>query len=235
MLSLCLTAEFDGSLDEPLVPRARDIRRSFWMFCSNCGAEASGNFCAECGAALKIAPASSASTAQDWSGEISYQRLIRIPAVREAVSRHAASAKKRLSDEDFLALADKVIPLGVPLDKFVAFAQPMFARLGVETGKERSETLSSPPGSVIVAALCSLARHGQALQQVQQFGDGCLLEATLPLDLWSLQGTFYVSVREVESGTRVEAATKIKGQAFDWGKSERCLKALFADIKSESA
>lgn len=205
------------------------------MFCSNCGAEVSGNFCSKCGAPLRNVSASSAAVTQDWSREIVYKTLIRIPEVRDIVSRHDAMAKKRLSGEEFLAFSDKIIPLGVSLEKLGAVAQPIYAQLGVKTGKEYSETLSSPPGTVIASVLCSLARHGQVLQQVRQFEDGCLLEATLPSDMWSFEGVLYISVRKTETGTRVDGATKIEGQLFDWGKSKRCLETLFADIKATPA
>jgi hypothetical protein len=144
-------------------------------------------------------------------------------------------ANKRLSGEEFLAFSDKVIPLGLSLEKLGAVVQPIYAELGVKTGKEYSETLSSPPCTIIVSALCSLARHGQILQQVRQFEDGCLLEATIPSDMWSFEGSLYITVRKAGTGTRVDGATKIKGQLFDWGKSKRCLETLFVDIKATPA
>lgn len=205
------------------------------MFCPNCGLEVSGNFCSRCGAPLGDVSASSTAVAQDWSREVLYEKLIRIPEVRDIVSRHATMAKKRFSGEEFLAFFDKVVPLGVSLEKLGAVVQPIYAQLGVKTGKEYSEILSSPPGTVIVSALCSLARHGQVVQRVQQFEDGCLLEAALPSDMWSFEGALYVSVRTAGTGARVDGATKIKGQLFDWGKSKRCLETLFSDIKATPA
>ena len=202
------------------------------MYCSKCGVEAIGNFCSKCGAPLQDISASSPTVAHDWSREVQYEKLIRIPEVRDLISRHATIAKKHLSGEEFLAFFDKVIPLGISLEKLGAVVQPISAQLGIKTGKEHSETLSSPPGTVIVSALCSLARHGQVLQQVRQFEDGCLIEATLPSDMWSWEGTLYVSVRKADSGTRVDAAISVKGQLFDWGKSKRCLNALFTDLKT---
>ncbi len=201
------------------------------MFCSNCGAKVSGNFCSKCGAAVKGAVAASVETPQDWSGMVYYEKLITIPEVRSLISKNASVAEKHLSAEEFLALADKVIPLGVPLEKIVAVAQPIYAHLGLKTGEEHSEILSIPPGIVIVSALCSLAHHGQVLQHVQQFDDGCLLEATLPSDMWSFEGTLSVSIHQTPVGTRVDGSTKIKGQIYDWGKSKRCLEALFDDMK----
>ncbi|MEO7782038.1 MAG: hypothetical protein ABIR84_09460 [Candidatus Nitrotoga sp.] len=143
--------------------------------------------------------------------------------------------KKGMSAEEFLAISDKVIPLGFSLAKVASIVQPIYAKLGIKTGQEYSETLTDPPGAVIVAAICSLARHGQALQQVRQFEDGCLLEANLPSDMWSWEGTLLVSVRRAGTGSRVEGATKITGQLFDWGKSKRCLEVLFEDIKASPA
>ncbi len=220
------------------------------MFCSNCGAEAEGNFCWKCGARLNAGPGqpgqASATpqpgappvppplpeTPRDWSHEVVYEKLIRVPEVRELIDKNAAMARKRMSGEEFLALADKIIPLGFSLEKLTAVAQPIYVHLGAKTGKERGETLAAPAGKVIVAALCSLARNGQALKQVHQSEDGCLLEATLPSDLWSFEGDLLVSIRTSGPGTRIDGTTKICGQMYDWGKSKRCLEGLFADVKA---
>jgi hypothetical protein len=202
------------------------------MFCSNCGMEASGNYCSKCGTRLMDVQTSTTVVTQDWSREVRYEKLICITEVRDMIKRQAALSKKGLSGEEFLAFFDKVVPMGFSMEKLGAVVQPISAQLGVKTGKERSETLANPPGTVIVAVLCSLARHGQELHQVRQFEDGCLLEAKLPSDLWSFEGTIYVSIREIGKETRVDGATQIKGQLYDWGKSNRCLEGLFADIKT---
>lgn len=143
-------------------------------------------------------------------------------------------APKRFSGEEFLALCDKVVSLGVPLESIGRVGQTLWARAGIETGKEHSEDFSIPPGAAIVAALCALARRGQLLQQVRQFADGCLLEAKLPSDVWSFEGKLLVNIRRGGRITRVEGATEIEGQLFDWGKSKRCLQTLFSDIKEIS-
>ncbi|WP_428420586.1 hypothetical protein [Methylibium sp.] len=207
------------------------------MFCSNCGTKATGNFCFSCGSRLSSQSSPAEPQKSDWSQEIRYEALLRMPEVRERVSRHAVMAKKAMSAEDFLSISDKILPLFVnigPLSfqKIGAAVLPVFSQLGISTGKEHSATLSNPPGTTIVAALCSLARHGQGLRAVQQFEDGCLLDAALPSDMWSWEGTLYVSIRRHERATCVDAATKIKGQKFDWGKSKRALEALFQDLTS---
>lgn len=203
------------------------------MYCSNCGAEASGNFCSKCGSPLNNSvKAQNAPSNDDWSGEVRYEVLVQIPEIREVISRHAGMAKKGISAEAFLGFIDKVVPLGFSIEKLGSVVQPIYAQLGIKTGKERTEIISSPPGKTIVSAICSLARNGQVLQRVHQFDDGCLIEAILPSDMWSFEGEVLVSVRREVSGSRVEAATKIKGQLFDWGKSSRCLDTLFTDINA---
>jgi hypothetical protein len=104
--------------------------------------------------------------------------------------------------------------------------------MGINTGKSRRQVLARPAGTTVVAALCSLARHGRALQQVHQGEDGCVLEATLPSDLWSFGSDLVISIKRVPGGTEVEAATNILGQLFDWGKSKRCLNQLFEDLET---
>jgi hypothetical protein len=133
------------------------------MYCSYCGAKAEGNFCWSCGARLGTdgGAAPALETTQDWSHEIRYYALMRMPEVREKVARASASVRRSVSGEDFLALFDKVMPMDVPLEKLALIAQPLGERLGLKTGKERSELIGKPPGQTLVAALCSLARHGQ--------------------------------------------------------------------------
>lgn len=227
------------------------------MFCSECGQKARGKFCSNCGRKLagpdetdSVAavddPANSDDSTLDlldsgatpraplptgWEFESRYATLVRMPAVRALLKQHGAAAKKGISGEQFLALFDKISPLGVPLETIASIAQPLYARLGIATGKERTETLVLPIGRVLVAALCSLARRGQSISAVRQANDGCCLEAVLPSDLFSLAGELVVTVRGQGPKTLVSAATKIKGQYFDWGKSNRTLDRLFTDLR----
>lgn len=205
------------------------------MFCTNCGAKISGKFCSECGEPVTVPDTPESQPTTDWTQEFNYEKLVILPKVKEMIAKHSSMSKKTVSGEEFLAIADKIIPLPISLEKLTSVAQPISARLGIKTGKERSQNLSIPIGTAIVSALCSLARHGQVLQQVHQFEDGCLLESSLPSDMWSFAGTLYVTLRKTQSGTSVDCATHIEGQLFDWGKSNRCIDELFADIQSTPA
>lgn len=208
------------------------------MFCHQCGAKAQGAYCSQCGTklvtpdgTLEPSPTTQEET-DDWCQEVRYDALLKYERIREVIARNASQCQKRMSGEEFLALCDKAfapVP-GLSLAKIGAIAQPLLADLGVKTGKTRKERVEAPPGKVIVAALCSLARRGQSLQDVQQGQDGCLLRAGLPSDLFSLAGDLLVTVQRQDQGTAVEAATVIKGQLYDWGKSKRILSTLYEDI-----
>ncbi|MBX3415674.1 MAG: hypothetical protein KF708_23515 [Pirellulales bacterium] len=171
----------------------------------------------------------------DWEQEVRYETLLNVTRVRDTINRHATMSRTPLSGEEFLKLCDKVMPMGVPLDKVAALVQPLYARLGIQTGKHRAGQVQAPIGRVMLRMLCSLARNGQTLRLVTQAEDGCCFEAVLPSDMFALEGNLIVGVRRAAGSTEVTAATKIPGQLFDWGKSNRCLETLFVDLERDVA
>ncbi len=209
------------------------------MFCSECGKPAQGKFCSHCGHALIAAVGDNGLAANelvpDWEHEIRYETILQYPGVRAAIERQARTAKKQLSGEDFLAIADAVLPLGVAFEKLAGPTQSLFTRWGIKTDKRRVQHVAAPAGRVLVRALCSLAHNGQTLRNVTQASDGCLLEAALPSDVRSLEGDLLVNVRQCGRQASVEAAVHIGGQLFDWGKSTRCLDQLFDDLARDAA
>lgn len=207
------------------------------MYCSHCGAEAAGNFCASCGQALSASVAVNQQPNEpipaDWSEIFDCDRLLRIPQVRDLIAAHAARSAAKMSAEQFLGVCDKLLsPLtaGVPLSPLAKVGQSMYANMGIKTGKARQGFLPTPIGHVIVRTLCSFAERGQQLISAKPAADGCLLEATLPSDLWSFEGKLLATISRQNQGTHVEAVTDIRGQLFDWGKSTRCLETLFSDL-----
>jgi hypothetical protein len=200
------------------------------MFCSSCGAEASGNFCAKCGSSLKAQTLAPATLPAEWSGEVRYDALIRIPEVRDLIARAAATRQRRMSAEQFLAAAEKLLPGSAPLKTIGNASWKLAEFIGIKTGKARSQPLQLPPGKAIVATLCALAGSGQEIRRVQQFADGCLLEAVIPSDMWSFEGTLSVRIRGNGQQSHIDATTKIN-QVYDWGKSKRVLERLFLALK----
>jgi len=219
------------------------------MFCSHCGVEASGNFCYCCGSPLHAAATEPAARSEDyvdatvvdvdsppvihWEDDASYENVVRVEAVRQAIAAHAAKARKGISGEAFLSLFDKIIASPISLETVASVAQPIYASCGMRTGKERVEHIGEPIGRVIARTLCSLAKNAQDFQHAQQDDCGCMLTAQLPSSICSLKGDLTITLLRLDAGTSVAAATNIPGQLYDWGKSRRCLDQLFADLRSD--
>lgn len=204
------------------------------MFCSHCGHRAANRFCGNCGQPLEAEGGVAVALVEEpWEEEFRYETLLRSTHVRDTISRHAGFARKGMTGEQFLKICDKLMPIGVPMDSLAAVIQPIYAALGISTGKQRVERLPFSVGRVMLRTLCSLARRNQTLKDVRQAADGCVFTSVLPSDLFALEGELLVSLRRRDQGTEVNAATKIGGQWFDWGKSNRALDAFFADLQLE--
>lgn len=207
------------------------------MFCSHCGVKASGNFCFQCGSSLRQAEEVVSEELIPaflvWEDDADYQRIARHPDVRTAIASMTAQARPGLSAEAFMEIADKVVPIGVSYSTATSIAQPLWASLGVRTGRERSAVLAVPIGRAIARVLCSLAKNQQPVQQVEQGTDACTLQAELPASVWALKGTLTVKIAREEGGCIVSAATEIPGQGFDWGMSQRCLDTLLLEIQQD--
>jgi hypothetical protein len=219
------------------------------MFCSECGKEANGKFCWSCGQPLKQAGAQLAivspttddvaqatelvAAPAEWSNITDCQLLLSIPAVRERIAHHGTLCKKKLTGEEFLEYCDKyarALTGGVPMTLIAKISQPISERLGLKTGKVRREQIAERPGNVLVALLCSLAQNGQQLRDIKQLTNGCTLQAAIPSDIWAMKGDLLLTVLAEGSATVVEASTTIHGQVYDWGKSNRLLDRLFAEL-----
>lgn len=207
------------------------------MFCTNCGLKGAGNFCAGCG--TRLAPNDGIPDVvpvEDWQNESCYAKLMKNPEVRERLAA-IRSPEKRMTGEEWLGLCDKVFkPMnGVSMKTVAEIAAPIYAKIGIKTGKNRMQIVREPIGVVMVNVLSSLARNGLPLIEAHQGRLGCVIEAKLPSDLWSFEGKLIITVERVSAHTMVEAATTIPGQWFDWGKSTRCLQTLFDDVRSSAA
>ncbi len=208
------------------------------MYCTNCGLKQSGNFCAGCGTRLSSAEVAVAPLpAWDWRDEVRYAVLLYFPEVRDQLAK-VKPGKKKMTGEEWLGLCEQAFkPMmhGVPLKTVAVLGAAINTKLGIKTGKSRSAMLDEPTGQVMVDVLCSLAKQPWPLAEVHQGESGCVFEAALPSDLWSLEGRVVVTVERTGANTRVEAATNIPGQLYDWGKSKRCLDQLFGDLGAPRA
>lgn len=206
------------------------------MYCVNCGLKLSGRFCAGCGTPVaSVAEAQDIIPIGDWQHEVRYAALLCFPEVRQRLA-NVPECAKTISGEEWMELYDKAFkPItGVSVQTIAKIAAPIYAKMGVKTGKKKTSVFAEPPGQVIVDVLCALARNGLPLVKVHQGQSGCVIEAKLPSDLWALEGQVVVTIEGIGEGTKVEAATNIPGQLFDWGKSNRCLEKLFDDVKKRA-
>ncbi len=206
-------------------------------YCSECGEVASGNFCSSCGHRLvpSVPEEKVEESTGPWREESRYEVLVKVQEVRGLLERHARLAVEGPTGEQYLALAEKLVPTGVPLEKLAKVANSLYKSWGIGTGKTRIESVPLPIGEAIVRVLCSLARRGQAIREVQQATNGCRIESAFPSDLFSLEGDFIVTIERVLSQTMVTAQTRIGGQLFDWGKSQRGIDRLFDDLATDPA
>jgi hypothetical protein len=207
------------------------------MYCINCGLQLKAEFCAVCGTrAVQPEETREATSAGDWKREIRYAVLLYFPEVRDRLAAVPECAKS-ISGEQWLDLAEKAFnPLGgVSVKTVAAIAAPLYAKMGIKTGKARSAILDAPPGEVMVEVLCALRKHGLPLVNVHQGESGCVFEAKLPSDFWAFEGQVVVTIECTGTQTKVDAATNIPGQLFDWGKSMRYLDAIFGDLRTKAA
>ncbi|MES1158366.1 MAG: hypothetical protein ABUL42_00580 [Terricaulis silvestris] len=171
-----------------------------------------------------------------WTESVNFREIMAVPDVRRAIDDNMRAYKPTMSAEDFLGKAETVLSAlsgtGAPLKLIGEVVAPLYTKMGVKTGKSVSARLAMPPGRAIAAALCSMARHGQTLDKADQASDGVALTAQLPSDMWSFQGSMVCAFARDGDGVKVDAATTIPGQMFDWGKSERILKTLQSEIVS---
>jgi hypothetical protein len=213
------------------------------MYCSECGVKGTGKFCTACGNCLGASQANGMGATIalpiDWSDVVDYEQLISIPAVRDKIARSAAQSKRKMTGEEILDIYGKAMGklTGVPLpmSAIAGFAQSAYAKMGVKTGKSLTAVFAIPTGEMIVRVLCHHAKNGRVLRDVQQLSDGCILRASLPSDVFALEGDLIVTASRQLQATRVEAQTDIPGQMFDWGKSTRCLEALLGELRAAAA
>ncbi|MFT3880297.1 MAG: hypothetical protein QM703_11625 [Gemmatales bacterium] len=205
------------------------------MFCSNCGVKASGNFCHACGGKLAAGEAAvlAMQPAVPWEQEVRYETLIKFPHVRKKLAELANDSTKGISAEDFLSLCDSAFkPMGpISMTKIAPMLQSMYGKMGVNTGKQRKELIQHPVGVVLFNVLCTLASQGHKIKEVSQGEDGCIIQAIIPSSIWTMEGKLMITVTKLPQGTQLEAATKITGQYYDWGVSNKLLDSLYQSAK----
>lgn len=171
----------------------------------------------------------------DWRQSVDVNAILSHPEVVDLISQNAGLKPGGMSGEEFLRISKPVMAAvgvhGVQTELIAKIAQPMYASMGVKTGKEDRIGLRYPPGQTIAATLMSLASRKQPINSIEQAEDGCLLNVGVPSSIYAFAGDMTITLQRHDEGTLVTGAVTIPGQAFDWGRSKRVLKDLFEDVK----
>lgn len=201
------------------------------MQCPQCQSEASGNFCSHCGHPLSNLPAP-----KSWIHETRYETLVGYSTVKNQLRHHAAKAQDIIPAEDALAVIESVTLNKIPLKALSKVANNIYAKLGIRVKKQGNLFLKDfPVGQAIVVALSYLAEHSFEMKEVIQLDNGVILEGTMPSDMSSFGGTLLITIATEEEGTNLDVATEVKGQFYDWGKSQGYIDGLFQTFKETPA
>ena len=78
--------------------------------------------------------------------------------------------------------------------------QPLTAKLGFKTGKERREFVMLPPGKVLANLAVTLASIEHSITSVTLGDNHCHIQATFPPDLRAMEVCLAVNVERAEQG-----------------------------------
>jgi len=216
------------------------------MFCTQCGNAAAPEhvFCAVCGTRLmrdaqaaavsEAAAAPETASLEDWRETTNYRAVLGHPEVKALIADAAKVSKAGMSGEEFLKLAQPILDAsgsgGVPMKLIAEIATPLYAKMGVKTGKDAMNGYATSYGRVLAAILCALSSRNQTLVAVHEGTDGCVVQAEIPSSLTTWKGKLSMTLQRRPEGTLVSSAVVFEGQSSDWGRSRRVLDDLHQDI-----
>jgi hypothetical protein len=170
----------------------------------------------------------------DWRQSCDFERITRVPEVHQRVQQ-AKSAVSGVSGSQMLGLIDAAAsPLmgGLSSLAIAKVTQPLVAKLGFKTGKERREFVLLTPGEVLANLAVTLASIEHSIMSVT-FGDNhCHIQATFPPDLRAMEVRLAVKVDRAAAGVWIAATAEIEGQWYDWGKCQSRLDRLFTGLQA---
>ncbi|MFE0460691.1 hypothetical protein ACFW1A_15730 [Kitasatospora sp. NPDC058965] len=173
----------------------------------------------------------STSAAPAWAEEYRLDQLLAEPAVRAVIAAAGVPVVDAVpSAAQFLADFQDLPFIGSAIGRGADRGHRLGLRWGLRAGAERTAEFDEPVGRVLVAALCSLARHRLALRQVTQHTNGCSLEAAIPSDWRTFGGTLTVTALLGATGTAVRVEAEFGGQLYDWGAGKKTVAAFLADL-----
>ncbi|MEM9660607.1 MAG: hypothetical protein AAF961_19755, partial [Planctomycetota bacterium] len=144
-------------------------------------------------------------------------------------------AGSKVAGSQLLALLDTAAaPLmgGLSSTAIAKIAQPLAARFGLKTEKDRWEFVNLPPGVVLANFAVAMAPVEHTIAAVTFDDDRCQIAAILAADLRAMESRLKLEVQRAELGTRVAASITIDGQWHDWGACNARLERLFTGLRA---
>jgi hypothetical protein len=181
-----------------------------------------------------IVPSPPTAPLEDWRATTNYRVVLAHPEVKALIADASKASKAGMSADEFMKLAQPVLDAagsgGVPMKLIAEIAAPMYAKMGVKTGKDAKNGYATPYGRVLAAILCSLASRNQTLIAIEEGTDGCVVQAEIPSSMTTWKGKMSLTVERKPEGTLVSSAVVFEGQSSDWGRAKRVLDDLHQDI-----
>jgi hypothetical protein len=185
-------------------------------------------------APASIVPSPPAAPLEDWRATTNYRVVLAHPEVKALIADASKASKAGMSADEFMKLAQPVLDAagsgGVPMKLIAEIAAPMYAKMGVKTGKDAKNGYATPYGRVLAAILCSLASRNQTLIAIEEGTDGCVVQAEIPSSMTTWKGKMSLTLERRPEGTLVSSAVVFEGQSSDWGRAKRVLDDLHQDI-----
>jgi len=160
------------------------------------------------------------------------------PKICEMLSAEELKGMAATSGLSLDAMAKVLAPIsGMSAGLFTAAAvgaEALGTSMGLRTGKSTEISLACSYPSAVRAVVFALSAMRYQITSAFDTAAGAYVEAAMPGDFFAASGTLKIDLLEAdESGkpTRMIAATEIKGQMFDWGKSKRALTELCAKVE----
>ncbi len=185
------------------------------MNCHKCGEKTDEETCKNCG--TRIVKEDSLILAS-WRNEVDFNKIIRHPDVLDLIQEYSKKSKSKLSAEKFIDLVSESV-MGIPLGFLAEVIVPIYSRFGIKTGKSDLIMLNKPIQEVFVKAMCSLVKNNHPIEEFHVAKDGLILVGGIKSDFRSWGGKVIIEFHDNNGLVAIIIQAAIKGQLYDWGKS----------------